>query len=99
MSKGRHVRVARRLLDEVGADAARFHLLLFSNDHSMRFDIEEVAQRSMENPVYYVQYGHARIASIVRKAADAGIELRPLDTVDLSLLGQDAELVTQTATG
>ncbi len=80
------------LLDEVGADAARFHLLLFSNDHSMRFDIEEVAQRSMENPVYYVQYGHARIASIVRKAADAGIELRPLDTVDLSLLGQDAEL-------
>jgi arginyl-tRNA synthetase len=80
------------LLDEVGADAARFHLLLFSNDHSMRFDIEEVAQRSMENPVYYVQYGHARIASIVRKAADAGIELRPLDTVDLSLLEQDAEL-------
>ena len=67
------------LIDEVGADAARFHLLLFSNDHSMRFDIEEVAQRSMENPVYYVQYGHARIASIVRKAADAGIELRPLD--------------------
>jgi arginyl-tRNA synthetase len=80
------------LLDEVGADAARFHLLLFSNDHSMRFDIEEVAQRSMENPVYYVQYGHARIASIVRKAADAGIELRPLDTVDLSLLEQEAEL-------
>ena len=67
------------LLDEVGADAARFHLLLFSNDHSMRFDIEEVAQQSMENPVYYVQYGHARIASIVRKAADAGIEMRPID--------------------
>jgi arginyl-tRNA synthetase len=80
------------LLDEVGADAARFHLLLFSNDHSMRFDIEEVAQQSMENPVYYVQYGHARIASIVRKAADAGIELRPVDAVDLSLLEQDAEL-------
>jgi arginyl-tRNA synthetase len=80
------------LLDEVGADAARFHLLLFSNDHSMRFDIEEVAQQSMENPVYYVQYGHARIASIVRKAADAGIELRPVDGVDLSLLEQGAEL-------
>jgi arginyl-tRNA synthetase len=80
------------LIDEVGADAARFHLLLFSNDHSMRFDIEEVAQQSMENPVYYVQYGHARIASIVRKAVDAGVELRPVDGVDLSLLGQDAEL-------
>ncbi len=80
------------LIDEVGADAARFHLLLFSNDHSMRFDIEEVAQQTMENPVYYVQYGHARIASIVRKAVDAGIELRPVDAVDLSLLEQDAEL-------
>jgi arginyl-tRNA synthetase len=80
------------LLDEVGADAARFHLLLFSNDHSMRFDIEEVAQQTMENPVYYVQYGHARIASIVRKAVEAGIELRPVDGVDLSLLVHDAEL-------
>jgi arginyl-tRNA synthetase len=80
------------LLDEVGADAARFHLLLFSNDHSMRFDIEEVAQQTMENPVYYVQYGHARIASIVRKAVEAGIELRPVDAADLSLLIHDAEL-------
>jgi arginyl-tRNA synthetase len=80
------------LLDEVGADAARFHLLLFSNDHSMRFDIEEVAEQTMENPVYYVQYGHARIASIVRKAVEAGIELRPVDAVDLSLLVHDAEL-------
>jgi arginyl-tRNA synthetase len=41
--------------------------------------------------VYYVQYGHARIASILRKAADASIELRPIDDVDLGLLSQDAE--------
>jgi arginyl-tRNA synthetase len=79
------------LLDEVGADAARFHLLLFSNDHSMRFDIEEVARRSMENPVFYVQYGHARIASILRKAAETGVQLRPLDEVDLARLTHDAE--------
>jgi len=79
------------LLDEVGTDAARFHLLLFSNDHSMRFDIEEVARRSMENPVYYVQYGHARIASIVRKATETGVQLRPIDEVDLGLLKHDAE--------
>jgi arginyl-tRNA synthetase len=80
------------LIDEVGTDAARFHLLLFSNDHAMRFDIEEVARASMENPVYYVQYGHARIASILRKAAAEGIALRPVDDVDLTLLTDDAEL-------
>jgi arginyl-tRNA synthetase len=79
------------LLDEVGTDAARFHLLLFSNDHTMRFDIEEVARRSMDNPVYYVQYGHARIASIVRKAAEAGVEVRPIEDVDLTLLTHEAE--------
>ena len=60
------------LIDEVGTDAARFHLLLFGNDHTMRFDIEAVKRRSMDNPVYYVQYGHARIASILRTARDAG---------------------------
>jgi arginyl-tRNA synthetase len=80
------------LIDEVGTDAARFHLLLFSNDHSMRFDIEEVAKASMENPVYYVQYGHARIASIVRKAEGSGIPVVPIEDVDLALLGHEAEL-------
>jgi arginyl-tRNA synthetase len=80
------------LIDEVGADAARFHLLLFSNDHAMRFDIEEVARASMDNPVYYVQYGHARIASILRKAEEAGVAARPIDEVDLALLTHDAEL-------
>ena len=79
------------LIDEVGTDAARFHLLLFSNDHSMRFDIEEVARQSMENPVYYVQYGHARIAAIIREAQAAGIAIRPLDEVDLASLTHEAE--------
>ncbi len=79
------------LIDEVGTDAARFHLLLFSNDHTMRFDIEEVARRSMDNPVYYVQYGHARIASIVRKAAEAGVQARPIEDVDLRLLTHETE--------
>src|SRR4029077_737052 len=80
------------LIDEVGTDAARFHLLLFSNDHSMRFDIEEVARASMENPVYYVQYGHARIASIVRKAESSGVVIAPIEDVDLALLGHASEL-------
>jgi arginyl-tRNA synthetase len=81
-----------QLIDEVGADAARFTLLSFSNDSAMNFDIDVVKRQSMDNPVYYVQYGHARIASILRKAEDRGIERRSLGDVDLSLLSQDAEL-------
>jgi arginyl-tRNA synthetase len=80
------------LIDEVGTDAARFHLLLFSNDRPMNFDINEVARRTLENPVYYVQYGHARIASILRKARDEGIELSPIDEVDLTVLAEEPEL-------
>jgi arginyl-tRNA synthetase len=80
------------LIDEVGTDAARFHLLLFSNDHAMNFDIDEVRRSSLDNPVYYVQYGHARIASILRKAEAAGIALGPAEDADLTRLVDDAEL-------
>jgi arginyl-tRNA synthetase len=80
------------LIDEVGADAARFHLLLFSNDRPMNFDIAEVARQTLENPVYYVQYGHARIASILRTASQAGVELGPIDDADLTLLASEPEL-------
>ena len=81
-----------QLIDEVGVDAARFTLLSSSNDSAMNFDIEVVKQQTMENPVYYVQYGHARIASILRKAAERGVELRPIEEADLPLLVTDAEL-------
>ncbi len=80
-----------RLLDEVGVDAARFHLLLFSNDASINFDIEAVKRQSMDNPVYYVQYGHARIASILARAAREGVNLAPIEQADLTLLVTDAE--------
>jgi len=79
------------LIDEVGADAARFTLLLHSNDASLNFDIEVVKARSMDNPVYYVQYGYARIASIIRKAEEAGLGRESIDSVDLSLLADEAE--------
>jgi arginyl-tRNA synthetase len=72
------------LIDEVGTDAARFHLLMFGADVTMRFDIETVKAQTLENPVYYVQYGHARIASILRRAAERGVELRPIAETDLS---------------
>jgi len=80
------------LLDEVGPDAARFNLLAQSSDSAINFDIEEVKRQSLENPVYYVQYAHARIASILRTAAERGIGLRPLGDVDLELLTAEAEV-------
>jgi arginyl-tRNA synthetase len=80
------------LIEEVGADAARFALLSYSNDSAMNFDIESVKQQTMENPVYYVQYGHARIASILRKAGDRGVHLAPVDQAELGLLGTDPEV-------
>jgi arginyl-tRNA synthetase len=80
------------LIDEVGADAARFTLLTYSNDSAMSFDIETVKRQSMDNPVYYVQYGHARIASILRKAERENVGMKPIEEADLSLLDQEAEL-------
>ncbi|MEW6058945.1 MAG: arginine--tRNA ligase [Actinomycetota bacterium] len=80
------------LIDEVGADATRFTLLLRSSDSTLEFDIDVVKQETMENPVYYVQYGHARIASILRHAAERGVVLRPIEDVDLSVLSTEAEL-------
>jgi arginyl-tRNA synthetase len=79
------------LIDEVGTDAARFTLLSLSNDSPMNFDIELVKRQSMENPVYYVQYGHARIASILRNASERG-EPGRLEDADLSLLSSEPEL-------
>ena len=61
------------LMDEVGVDAARYTLLSASAENTLRFDIEEVRKQSLENPVYYVQYGHARIAAILRHAAEQGV--------------------------
>jgi arginyl-tRNA synthetase len=80
------------MIDEVGADAARFTLLMHSNDSSMNFDIETVKRQTMDNPVYYVQYGHARIASILRKARDRGVALRPLEEADLERLAGESEV-------
>jgi arginyl-tRNA synthetase len=60
-------------VDEVGVDAARYTLVSTSSDTTLTFDVEDVKKRTLENPVYYVQYGHARIASILRHAAERGV--------------------------
>ena len=80
------------LLDEVGTDAARYTLLTRSNDSPLEFDIEVVKRQSLDNPVYYVQYAHARIASIVRHAQDQGVRIRPIDEVELERLSAESEL-------
>ena len=80
------------LVDAVGADVARLTFLLQSLDTRQTIDLDLVTAQSNENPVFYVQYANARIHSIGRKAAEEGVERRPLDTVDLSLLVHDREL-------
>jgi arginyl-tRNA synthetase len=79
----------REVVDEVGADAVRFFLLARAPMAQMDFDLQVAKEQSDENPVYYVQYGHARIASILRHAAEAGFSG---DVGDCSLLVHPAEL-------
>ncbi len=66
---------AREVVEEIGPDAFRFMLLTRSADSQMELDLTLATQQSSENPVYYVQYGHARIASIFRKAEEEGASL------------------------
>jgi len=79
----------RSLVDEVGADAARFNFVTRAADSHMEFDIELAKRQSAENPVYYVQYAHARIAGILAQAAERGLEF---EGGDIGLLKEDAEL-------
>jgi arginyl-tRNA synthetase len=77
------------LIEEVGADAVRFMLITRSADTPMDFDLDLAVKQSDENPVYYVQYAHARIASILKKAAETGVTS---EGADVSLLTHPAEL-------
>jgi arginyl-tRNA synthetase len=79
----------RELIEEVGVDACRFFFLSRTADSQMDFDLELAKKESAENPVYYVQYAHARIASILRLAQERGLE--NLDG-DVSLLTSESEL-------
>ncbi len=60
------------LIDDIGVDAARFFMLHRSHDTALDLDLELARRQSQDNPVYYVQYAHARIASILRKAVAEG---------------------------
>ncbi|HWC14789.1 MAG TPA: arginine--tRNA ligase [Actinomycetota bacterium] len=78
------------LVDEVGRDAARYTFLTRSIEAPLDFDVEAVKQQAPENPVYYVQYAHARICSILARAAAEGHEPDPAGA-PLELLGEQAE--------
>jgi len=80
------------LIDTVGPDATRLLALMGSINQATTIDLDAVRRQSMENPVYYVQYAHARIASIERVAAERGVVRPPSDPIDLSLLVDPHEL-------
>jgi arginyl-tRNA synthetase len=75
------------VVEEVGRDVVRFTMLTRKNDAQMDFDFAKVVEASKDNPVFYVQYAHARICSLRRRLAEAGLELP--DAADLSLLDED----------
>lgn len=105
LEKGEQVRMSKRsghfvtlrdLVDEVGPGVVRFIMLTRKNDAPLDFDLAVVREQSRENPVFYVQYAHARCHSVMRMAAEALSDL-PTDTealasADLSLLQDEAEL-------
>lgn len=77
------------LIEEVGRDAARFFFVMRSPDSQMDFDLDLAKEKNQDNPVYYVQYAHARIQSIFRQAAAAGVEIKKVEEVDFSVLGTE----------
>ncbi len=73
----------REVVDEVGVDAARFMFLSRKSDQPLDFDLDLVKQRNLENPVYYVQYAHARIKTLLRRAAENGHVLPETSELDV----------------
>lgn len=82
----------RELMDEVGTDAARYFFCMRSLDSQLDFDMTLATEKSNENPVYYIQYAHARISSIGRQLAEAGIEALPAGELKLETLVAPEEL-------
>ncbi|MBW7881173.1 MAG: arginine--tRNA ligase [Caldilineaceae bacterium] len=83
----------RDVVEEVGADAVRFNLLTRGPESTIEFDLDLAEQQTNDNPVFYVQYSHARICSILAKAAEVGFDTAaPIDHAELALLSHPSEL-------
>jgi arginyl-tRNA synthetase len=89
----------RAVREEVGRDAARFTFLTRKSDSKLDFDLELAKEKSNDNPVFYVQYAHARICSILRNAAEEGLSVPQACDVDLELLTlvEEKELIRHIA--
>jgi len=85
---------AGNFVDQVGPDVTRFHMLTRKNDAPLDFDFDKVLEQSKDNPVFYVQYAHARVQSVLRKAVEAGVAVdhASLAAADLAGLAHEAEL-------
>jgi arginyl-tRNA synthetase len=81
----------REVIEEVGSDAARFMFLTRRSDAQLDFDLEVAKKQSDENPVYYVQYAHARICSIIAKAGEKGVLPAKFADINAALLIEDQE--------
>lgn len=84
----------RDVVEQVGPDVTRFHMLTRKNDASLDFDFDKVMEQSKDNPVFYVQYAHARVYSVLRRAAEAGIDVgeATLAAADVSNRTHESEL-------
>jgi arginyl-tRNA synthetase len=80
------------VIDEVGRDAARFFFLTRRSDSPLEFDLELAKEKSADNPVYYVQYAHARISSIIRLAKERQLDLDASENLDLKRLSLPEEM-------
>lgn len=83
----------REVVEEVGSDACRFYFLMRRSDSQLDFDLELAKRQSSDNPVYYVQYAHARVCSINRNAAEQGVPLPEQGKVALASLTLPEELL------
>ncbi len=82
----------REVVDEVGSDVVRFMMLMRKNEAPLDFDFAKVTEQSKDNPVFYVQYAHARICSVLRKGAEQGIVLGTAELPNFALLTDDLEI-------
>jgi arginyl-tRNA synthetase len=82
----------REVVDEVGSDVARFMMLYRKNEAPLDFDFAKVTEQSKDNPVFYVQYAHARICSVLRKAQEQGMGFAGPENVEFGLLSEESEL-------
>ena len=82
----------REVMDEVGSDVAKFFFLTRRTDSHLDFDLELAKRQSSENPVYYVQYAHARIAGIIKQSKEKGIKETSISKIDFGLLQEAEEL-------